>query len=70
MLVPDLLRRAAEEAPDRVAALVDEDGRMTFAEWEARSNAAGRALAERGIRPDDRVALLFDNSAWLDNSVG
>lgn len=70
MLVTDLLRRAAEEAPDRVAALVDEGGRMTFAGWEARSNAAGRALAERGIRAGDRVALLFDNSAWLDNCVG
>lgn len=70
MLVPDLLRRAAENAPDRVGAMVDGVGSMTFSDWEARSNAAAAGLVERGINPGARVALLFDNFAWLDNAVG
>lgn len=69
MLVPDLLRRAAQASPDHLAAVVDGGGQMTYREWEERSNAAGRGIAARGIRPGDRVALLFDNSAWIDHSV-
>jgi non-ribosomal peptide synthetase component F len=46
MLVPDLLRRAAETSADRAGALVDGGGRMTFAEWELRSNAAARGLMD------------------------
>lgn len=64
MLVPDLLRRAAEADPGHSAAIVDGVGSITYGEWEARSNAFGRALAER-ITPGDRVALLYDNSGWI-----
>lgn len=69
MLVPDLLRHSAGAAPDQVAALVDGGGQMTYREWEERSNAAARGIAARGIHPGDRIALLFDNSAWIDHSV-
>jgi acyl-CoA synthetase (AMP-forming)/AMP-acid ligase II len=69
MLVPDLLRRAAADAPDRVAARVDGYGEMTYAEWEGRSNAVARGLLARGIEAGERVALVFDNRAWLDYAV-
>jgi len=69
MLVPDLLRRAAADAPDRVAARVDGYGEMTYADWEGRSNAVARGLTARGVDPGDRVALVFDNRAWLDYAV-
>lgn len=69
MIVPDLLRRAAAEAPDRVAAAVDGGGEMTYAEWEARANALARGLVARGVEPGDRVALCYDNAAWLEYAV-
>lgn len=69
MLVPDLLRSAAEEAPERIGAAVDGGGEITYTQWESQSNALARGLVSRGIRPGDRVGLLFDNSAWIDNAV-
>ena len=70
MLVSDLLRRAAEDVPDRVAAILDGVGQMTYAEWYQRSSAVARGLAARGITAGDRVALLYDNAAWLDYGIG
>jgi len=70
MLVSDLLRRAAETEPDRVAAVLDGAGQMTYIEWLQRSSALARGLVARGIAPGDRIALLFDNAAWLDYAAG
>jgi acyl-CoA synthetase (AMP-forming)/AMP-acid ligase II len=69
VLVPDLLRRAAAAEPDRVAAILDGDGRITYAEWEARSNAVARGLVARGLAPGDRVGLIFDNTRWIEYGV-
>jgi acyl-coenzyme A synthetase/AMP-(fatty) acid ligase len=57
-LTPDEPRRVAERFPDRLALVVDNGGSMTFAEWEGRSNAAARSLAELGVVRGDQVALL------------
>ncbi|MCA9772386.1 MAG: AMP-binding protein [Myxococcales bacterium] len=65
MLVPDLLREQARAAPDRVAVEVDGVGRMTHAEWEARSNRLARALVDAGLAPGDRVGLRFGNEDGL-----
>jgi len=52
----ELLRRAAAQAPDRVA-LVDETARLRWDELDARVNAASQALLARGLTAGDRVAL-------------
>src|SRR4051812_32556882 len=46
---------------DRVA-VVDDNGATTYAELDARSNAAAHGLRDVGIGPGDRVALLERNS--------
>src|SRR3954452_6277303 len=46
---------------DRVA-IVDDKGPTTYAELDARSNAAARGLRHKGVNAGDRVALLERNS--------
>jgi acyl-CoA synthetase (AMP-forming)/AMP-acid ligase II len=46
--------------PDAVG-LVDERGSLTFAEIDARTNALAAALAARGLREGDQVAVLCRN---------
>jgi len=67
--LPGLLRRVAAEGPDRVAIAVDGGERLTYGEWERRSDALGRRLA-RTVDPGDRVALRFDAAGWTDYAVG
>jgi fatty-acyl-CoA synthase len=56
----DLLRRTALRLPGKVA-VVDGDVKLTFAEFEAAANRCARALAARGLRKGDRLALLSHN---------
>jgi acyl-CoA synthetase (AMP-forming)/AMP-acid ligase II len=67
--VPGLLRERAARDPDRVAVIVDGGPALTFRAWDAQANAFARALAARGCSPGNRVALLFDNRAWVDYAV-
>jgi long-chain acyl-CoA synthetase len=60
--VSDLVRRAARVQPDRVA-LVDGPTRLTWAELDARTTAAGLALRARGLDDGDRVALQLGTGA-------
>ncbi|WP_433496531.1 class I adenylate-forming enzyme family protein [Sphaerimonospora sp. CA-214678] len=62
--VPDLLRSRAAEQPDRVAIEVAGGEALTFAGWLRRSAAAAAALRAEGVRPGDRVGLLFGHRAW------
>jgi fatty-acyl-CoA synthase len=41
--------------------VIDEAGSLTYAEMHRRSNALARALAERGVGPDDGVAIMCRN---------
>jgi acyl-CoA synthetase (AMP-forming)/AMP-acid ligase II/acyl carrier protein len=68
-LVPDILQRRALLCPDSDALVVDGLGTLTYAEWEARSNAFGRGLAARGIMPSDRVVLLFKGEEWVEYAI-
>ncbi|MCP9276688.1 (2,3-dihydroxybenzoyl)adenylate synthase [Mycolicibacterium arenosum] len=56
-----ILRRAAERWPDKPG-VVDANGSYTFAELDARADRVAAALADRGIRPGDRVLLQLPNS--------
>ncbi|MDQ0377609.1 non-ribosomal peptide synthetase [Amycolatopsis thermophila] len=54
--LPEVLRDQARATPDAVA-IVAGATRLTFAELNARANRVARALIERGIGPEDIVAL-------------
>ncbi|MFB6207667.1 MAG: class I adenylate-forming enzyme family protein [Haloglomus sp.] len=46
---------------DRAAVTLDGET-LTYADLDQRANAVARALVERGVEPEDRVALLMSNS--------
>ncbi|WIY05400.1 ATP-dependent acyl-CoA ligase [Amycolatopsis mongoliensis] len=57
-----LVTRAAQLWPNRTAWVFDEGGhRFTFAEVDRLSDGFAAALAERGIGPGDRVAVMLRN---------
>ena len=56
----DLPRRTARRVPDK-AAIIDGDTRLTFAELDAVVDRAAAALADAGLSPGDRLALLCHN---------
>jgi fatty-acyl-CoA synthase len=58
--VGDLLRRTALRYPDKLA-VVSGERRVTFGEFDAAVNSAAHALADRGLRKGDRLALLSHN---------
>ncbi|WP_329054844.1 ATP-dependent acyl-CoA ligase [Amycolatopsis sp. NBC_01488] len=57
-----LVKRAAGLWPERTAWVFDETGRrFTFAEVDGESSRLAAVLAERGIGPGDRVAVMLRN---------
>lgn len=66
---PDLLRSLAGEYPDRVPLYVDGAGKITFRQWDRRSDTAARRLAAAGVRHGDRVGLVFGPKDWIDYAV-
>ncbi len=68
-ILPDLLRERAASDPGGVALRVADIRSLTLGEWEDRSNRAARGMVRRGIKPGDRVALLFDGDRWVDYAV-
>lgn len=61
-LVHESLLASAESVPDREA-IVDEVGRLTYAEFADRAMRVGRLLQDDGLQRGDRVALYLDNTA-------
>ena len=51
-------------------ALVDERGRVSFSELDARTDAVARGLIESGIRAGDSVAILCRNHRYFFEIVG
>jgi acyl-CoA synthetase (AMP-forming)/AMP-acid ligase II len=41
-------------------------GSLTFGAWESRSNGVAAGLAARGVKPGDRIGLVFGNGDWLE----
>jgi 2,3-dihydroxybenzoate-AMP ligase len=58
----DGFRAAFREHADRVA-LIDDDGPVTYAELEARSEHMARALLDLGFKPLDRIIVQLPNTA-------
>jgi fatty-acyl-CoA synthase len=60
LVLPEFIARNARRHPDRPA-LIFEDSALTFAQLDERTNRLANALADRGVEPGDRVALLLFN---------
>lgn len=69
MLVPDLLRKQAQDIGDQVAIEIDGVGSLIYADWDRRSNRLARALLKLGAGPGDRIALRSSNFHGLDYAV-
>ncbi|MFC4062862.1 class I adenylate-forming enzyme family protein [Planomonospora corallina] len=67
--VPDLLRLRAAQDPGRTAMEVAGGQALTFEQWERRSDAAAHGLLGLGVRPGDRVGLLFGSGDWTGFAV-
>ncbi|MGZ4712489.1 MAG: class I adenylate-forming enzyme family protein [Acidimicrobiia bacterium] len=62
----DQLRYMAREHPDAVAYRdLDAGTRITFAEWDARSNALARGLVAAGVGAGDRVSIYLPGEQAL-----
>ncbi len=64
MNIGQLLTIAAAKYPERTA-LIYEDKRFAYEEFNRRVNRCARALLDRGLRKGDKVAGLFFNSNLL-----
>jgi acyl-CoA synthetase (AMP-forming)/AMP-acid ligase II/acyl carrier protein len=67
--VEDLLSIRAAATPAEVALMVHGGATLSYRAWHRRANALARGLVAQGVRPGDRVALLFDNRWWTDYAV-
>ncbi|MDQ3645285.1 MAG: condensation domain-containing protein [Actinomycetota bacterium] len=67
--LPDLLRKAAQAAPERVAVAVEGERGLTYGDWDEQSSAMARGLRCAGVRCGDRVALLSDPTGWSKYAV-
>ncbi|MTK02388.1 long-chain fatty acid--CoA ligase [Micromonospora sp. CP22] len=67
--MPDLLDWRTAVHPDRVAVEVHGVATLTFAEWSAGARSVAAALSARGLRPGDRVGLLFGARDWTSFAV-
>jgi fatty-acyl-CoA synthase len=64
LLVNDFLHRAAQLYPDKIA-VVDNDRRFDYREFQLRANRLANALIGLGIRKGDRVCILSPNSHFF-----
>jgi long-chain acyl-CoA synthetase len=64
MQIESLLEERARQDPEKIA-LVCGAERRTYAALDAEANRLARALATRGVRRGDRVAVCLDNSVEL-----
>ena len=64
LTLPDLLDHRAQAHPGHTALQVAGGGSVTYGQWRASAVRAAHGLAGAGVRPGDRVALLFTNQEW------
>ncbi|MCI6888881.1 MAG: condensation domain-containing protein, partial [Ruminococcus sp.] len=59
--VVELFEEQVAKTPDKIA-LVIEDEKLTYSEFNARANSLAHKLREIGVKPDDFVAIIADRS--------
>lgn len=64
LCIHDLVERQAEETPDALA-LLFEDERWTYREVDERANQIAHLLKHIGLRRGDQVAILTERSAEM-----
>jgi len=64
MLISELVDRQAKRYPAK-AALITDEGKLTYAELEQAVACIAHSLSERGLRGGDRIAILWPNSIEL-----
>lgn len=67
--VPALLTARAAAGPDQVALQVADGDRLTYREWDRRSDAVAWGMRDRGLRNGDPVGLVFEAVDWIDYAV-
>src|ERR1700704_4082227 len=62
--IGDLLKRAAQRFPDRVA-VTDGGRRVTVAEIERDANRFANVLVARGLKPGEKISTICNNSVEM-----
>jgi long-chain acyl-CoA synthetase len=63
MVIPELLALRASLAPETYSLVTPAGAKLTYGRWHARSRQIATALHARGVRPGDRVGILFSAKA-------
>jgi long-chain acyl-CoA synthetase len=61
VVIGDILKRAAQRFPDRVA-VTDGERRVSFAEIERDANRFANYLVSRGLKPGEKISTICNNS--------
>jgi fatty-acyl-CoA synthase len=64
MNIGSLLSNSAHKYPERLA-IISEEGRWTFEEFDQRTDRLAGAMLKAGLKKGDRVAILFFNSSYF-----
>src|SRR5690349_17609268 len=64
LTVPQLLAARTRTQPDHVA-ITQGSATLDLATWQNRTQAVAAGLRENGVRPGDRVALLYGARDWI-----
>ncbi|GIF97716.1 class I adenylate-forming enzyme family protein [Catellatospora citrea] len=64
LTVPQLLAARAAKQPEHVA-VTQGSGTLDLAAWQTRTQAVAAGLRAAGIRPGDRVALMYGARDWI-----
>lgn len=67
--VVEILEEREGADPHRPVFLSEDGQVLTRRQWHERSNAFAHGLVDRGVAPDDRVAVVYDNARWFDYVV-
>lgn len=67
--VPERLTERASERPDDIAHEVVGVGRLTFKDWDDRSNSVAHGLAARSVGRGQRLVLTCGPRDWLNYAI-